>query len=63
MAKGRWKYLSGPDYTKKSESCPECVEPSRVYLLGSKTVDGIFQQRFECENHHIWILKEQTKTP
>lgn len=60
--KSRWEYMSRPGFAEKDNSCPECTEPSIVYFIGAKTVDGVSQQRFECENHHSWVVKEENNS-
>ncbi|MEZ4315992.1 MAG: hypothetical protein R3F61_00740 [Myxococcota bacterium] len=54
----RWAYMGEPGHNPPSDRCPECEQPSKVYHLGSKTVDGVKITRYGCENDHEWEVRE-----
>lgn len=56
MGRGRWNYMGQPDFNPPCDACPECQEPSKVYFVGGKTVNGMPQYRYQCEHGHTWKL-------
>jgi len=58
MARNRWAYMRAPGYNPPNDTCPECKTPSKTYHIGSKTVDGVAQYRYQCEHKHEWLVKE-----
>ena len=59
----RWDYMGEPGYNPATDDCPECVEPSKVFHQGAKTVtndDGTRTAitRWECQHKHTWETKE-----
>ena len=60
MAK-RWDYMGHDNFIPLTEDCPECIEPSKTFFQGSKTVDGTCITRYRCEHDHEWVTTESRK--
>lgn len=56
---GRWDYMGRPGFNPPNDLCPECKEPSKVYFIGGKTVDGLTTYTYACEHHHRWTVTEK----
>lgn len=60
--RGRWAYMSRPDFNPPSDACPQCEAPSKVYYIGGKHVPdpdggpGHSEHRWQCEHRHEWIV-------
>ncbi len=55
----RYAYMGDPRYNPPNQHCPECDEPSKIYFVGSKTIDGAASYRYKCEHLHEWRTKER----
>lgn len=44
------------------DSCPECVVPSKVWVVGAATKDGMREEDWCCEVGHRWTLREPSKS-
>ena len=55
--------MGRPGYNPPNLECPECVEPSKVFHLGSKiNSEGNTQHRWACANKHYWLEINGRKT-
>ena len=52
--------MGRPTHNPPTDKCPECTEPSKTYFIGSKTVDGVVQTRYQCEHGHEWVDRDPT---
>lgn len=53
----RWAYMGHPAHNPPSNDCPSCTALSRVWFRGGKTVDGVSQYRYLCDNGHEWLVR------
>jgi len=56
--------MGDPRHNPPNDDCPECIEPSKTYHMGAKTVareDGsrVAITRWECEHKHEWNTEEE----